>query len=273
MPARGPWRAVLLAGMVLVHGAAPASAEGLRRLDAAWVVPNRLAALALDIAGEGSPGGAWVRAGQARLFGLPELPVRHLAAGVCRRRGAWALEGGWETAGAGDLHDDRMQARLVAGRRLRVGAEGRWRRVQPGRGPRLSEQTWDLALGFDAPAGPLGRVDVNLTWPLLRTADPALAAEPRTRLRLAAAARGRAVALTLDTGPDGPPSGGWEALCGLGRGIGLSWRADHGSGSMGAGLIWQRGTWRLRTSHLAHPDLGLTHRFEIAFGASAVSPW
>jgi hypothetical protein len=42
---------------------------------------------------------------------------------------------------------------------------------------------------------------------------------------------------------------------------------------MGAGLLWQRGALRLRSSHLAHPDLGLTHRFEVALGSSAVSPW
>lgn len=263
----------LLLGLATTQCVRPAAAEGLRRLDAAWVVPAYLAALALDRAVDGTTRGVWVRAGQTRLFGLVELPVRHLAVGLVGPCRSWALEGGWETAGASLLRDDRLQTRLMVGRRLRVGADGRWRRVRPGPGLRLSEQAWDLNLGFEALAGPLGRIDLSLHWPLFRTSHPALVPEPQTRLRLAAAAPGRAVALTIDTGSDGRPTYGWEALCSLGQGLGLSWRADQASGAMGAGLLWQRGALRLRSSHLAHPDLGLTHRFEVALGSLAVSPW
>jgi hypothetical protein len=262
-----------LVGLLATQAPLPASAEGLRRLDAAWVLPAYLTALALDRAAADSARGVWVRAGQTRLFGLAELPVRHLAAGMGGSRRSWALEGGWETTGAGVLRDDRLRARMVMGRRWRLGVDCRWRRLQPGPGPRLGEQAWDLILGFGAAAGPLGQVDLCLHWPLLRSGDPALAPEPQTRLRLAAAARGRAVSLTVDTAADGRPTGGWGALCGLGHGFGLSWRADLASGAMGSGLLWQRGAVRLRTSHLAHPDLGLTHRFEVALGAPAVSPW
>jgi hypothetical protein len=265
--------AALLLGLVSAPCARPAAAEGLRRLDTAWVVPARLAALALDHAVDETTQGAWVRAGQTQLFGLVELPVRHLAVGLVGSRRSWALEGGWETVGAGLLRDDRLQTRLVVGRRLHVGADGRWRRVRPGPGPHLREQVWDLNLGFETPAGPLGRIDLSVYWPVFRLGDPALAPEPQTRLRLAAAAPGRAVALTIDTAADGRPTCGWEALCGLGAGLGLSWRADQASGAMGAGLLWQRGALRLRSSHLAHPDLGLTHRFEVALGSPAVSPW
>lgn len=266
-------RLVLLVALTTTPSARPAAAEALRRLDAAWLVPAHLASVALDRAADGATGGVWVRAGQMRLFGLPDLPVRHLAAGLGGARRSWALEGGWETAGAGLLRDDRLQARLMVGRRLRPGAEVRWRRVRPGPGPLLSELVWDLNLGFGTPAGPLGRIDLGLSWPLWRVGAEALAPEPRTRLRLAAAAPGRAVALIIDTAADGRPTFGWEALCGLGQGLGLSWRADQASGTVGAGLLWQRRALRLRSSHLAHPDLGLTHRFEIALGSPAVSPW
>jgi len=87
------------------------------------------------------------------------------------------------------------------------------------------------------------------------------------------AAPGRALALRLDVAADGRPVFGWEALAGLGGSLGVAWRADRASGAMGGGLIWRSARLRLRTSHLAHPDLGLTHRIEIGVGRPGASPW
>lgn len=258
---------------VIALHAGMARADGLRRLDAAWLVPSRLATDALWGEGHARSSGAWVRAGQARLYGLAELPVRRLAAGLAGAGRAWALEAGWEAAGSGTLHDDRLDGRLTVGRRLRVGARVRWRRLLAGAGPRLSDRCWDLEAGLSTTAGVFGDVQADLAWPLLRSGDAALAVEPATRLRLALGGRGRAVALGLDMGDDGRPALGWEALCGLSRGLGISWRVDRTSGSIGVGLLWRRGPLRLRTSHLAHPELGLTHRFELTVGAAEAAPW
>lgn len=258
---------------LLAGQAREAAADGLRRLDAAWLLPAGQVAAAIGSGPRAAGNGVWGRAGQMRLFGQAALPVRRLAAGLAGGRGGWALEGGWESAGSGPLRDDRLDGRLAVGRRLRVGARMRWRRLQPGPGPRMQDRLLDLEVGATPGVGSLGMVQADVSWPLVRTGDKALAAEPVTRLRLALAGRDRAVAFGLEVGADGRPAIGWETLCALGRGLGLAWRVDRASGAMGTALYWRRGSLRLRTSHLAHPDLGLTHRFELTLGAAESAPW
>ena len=271
---RGACRAAFAVALALAFGQARvAAADGLRRLDAAWLLPAGQVATAIGAGQRSAGNGAWGRAGQTRLFGQSDLQVRRLAAGLAGPGGGWALEGGWESAGTGALRDDRLDGRLAVGRRVRVGARMRWRRLQPGPGPRLQDRNWDLEVGATTAVGPLGGVQADFAWPLVRTGDSALAAEPVTRLRLALAGQDRAVALGLEVGADGRPAIGWEALCALGRGLGLAWRVDRASGAMGTALYWRRGVLRLRTSHLAHPDLGLTHRFELTFGTPESAPW
>lgn len=279
MAARRALRAgVATVALALAVPAAPAAAQGLRRLDTAWLVPERLAVAALSGAtalphGAAGPAtGLWVRAGQARLHGLPELPVRRLAVGMTGSGGAWSLEGGWETLGSTLLRDDVAQVRLQAGRRWWAGLSGRWRRLQAGQAPVWRAFDGALELGVAWPGGPLGAGAARVFWPL---GEPQTApgAEPVPRVLLAIAGGGRALALLVDAGPEGRPHVGWEALCALAPGVGLSWRADPASGALGGGLRLEWGRLRLRTSHLVHPDLGPTHRCEVAFGAVGASPW
>jgi hypothetical protein len=264
--------------LALALPAAPAIAQGLRRLDGAWLVPERLAGAALSRGAAIQPGaaipanGLWVRAGQARLHGLAELPVRRLAIGATGSGGAWSLEGGWESLGSALLRDDVVEVRLQAGRRWGAGLSGRWRRLQAGQAAAWRAFDGALDLGLAWSDRRLGSGAVRFFWPL-RAPDTAPGAEPVPRLLLAIAGGGRALALLVDAGPDGRPHAGWEALCALTPGVGLCWRADPASGALGGGLRLERGWWRLRTSHLVHPDLGPTHRCELAFGAVGASPW
>lgn len=250
----------------------PARADGLRRLDAAWLLPSRFEFGAVTGATAGPVAGSWARLGQARLHGLPELPARALAAG-CAGGGGWAGEFSWDTLGAGGFRDDRVRMRAGVGRRLRWGLGARWRRLQAGSGAPGTRLDLGLEAGWcSRPSGLDGWV-VEAHWPLLDGGDVWLEGEPEMRLRAAAGSRGRAVALDLDVAPSGEPAAGWEALCGLGAGCGLAWRVDGASGAVGGGLVYWRGLFRLRTSHLAHPALGLTHRLEVSFGRVAASPW
>jgi hypothetical protein len=260
-------------GANLVAGAPPAAADGLRRLDAAWLIPAAHLHTAVTGRTAADAGGIWLRAGQARLFGLPELPSRLVAIGGAAAGGSWVTEGSWETTGSGDFRDDRMVARVSRGRRLHVGLHGAWRRLQPGPGPVGQTQAVSLDVGADGSASAVGDWRVRLRWPLASAGDRWLAPETGNRLWCAVAAPGRALAVTVDVAPDGRPAVGWEALCGIGGSWGLSWRVDRASAATGCGLAWCRGRLRLRTSHLAHPELGITHRVELAFGNVAVSPW
>lgn len=265
-------RAALLAGTCLVL-AAPAAGAGLRRLDSAWLLPAALHGVLLEpaLASPPAPGGSWLRIAQSSLYGLPELPVRQLAIGAAGR--GWAAETGWEVLGADALRDDRLTARCSVGGRWRVGLWAARRSVRPGPG----EAGQALALDFEVMAcgshPALGAWLAALQWPLVRQADSWVGTEPESRLRAALAAPGRALALSLDMGEDGRPALGWEAVAGLGGGLGLAWRSDRASGAAGGGLVWRKGRLRLRTSHLAHPELGLTHRTEICVGRPGVSPW
>jgi hypothetical protein len=156
---------------------------------------------------------------------------------------------------------------------VQLGAACRWRRLTPGPGPVLAAQAWDLTVGVRFPPSVAGEGRVTLFLPLARRTASGLVPEPDLRLLLTVGARGRAFTVAVVTGADGRPSGGWEALCGVGGGLGLSLRADLGTGTVGCGLLWQRAQVRVRTSHLSHPDLGLTHRFEVALGKVGASPW
>lgn len=250
----------------------PADAAGLRRLDSAWLLPAPLEAVLLGPApaADGN-GGAWLRAGQARLFGMPELPARLVAVGGAGT--AWAAEVGWETLGDGVLRDDRLLARGLVGRRPRLGLRLERRTLQPGPGEAGRSLAVDLEMAVAGVVAGWGAWSAMLHWPLLRDHDPWLGTEPESRLGAAVAAPGRAVAVALQVAADGNPALGWEALAGLGGGVALSWRSDPASGAAGGGLVWRHGRLRLRTSHLAHPELGLTHRLELRIGRSGGAPW
>lgn len=262
---------LLVAGCCLAL-ALPAEATGMRRLDGAWLLPAALHEVLLESPGAPpAAAGFWLRAAHARLFGLPELPARLLAAGAAGR--GWAAEIGWEALGGQALRDDRLTARGTVGRGWRLGLWVGRRSLRPGPGPAGGGLAVDLELMTEGRRPWLGAWSVATQWPLLRDADDWLPAEPETRLRAALAAPGRALALRLDVAADGRPVFGWEALAGLGGSLGVAWRADRASGAMGGGLIWRSARLRLRTSHLAHPDLGLTHRIEIGVGRPGASPW
>jgi hypothetical protein len=263
----------LLAATTCLVLAAPTAAAGLRRLDSAWLLPAAMHGILLDpaLTPPPAPGGSWLRIAQSSLYGLPELPVRQLAIGAAGR--SWAAETGWEVLGGDALRDDRLTARCSVGDRWRVGLWAARRSVRPGPGDAGQALAVDLEVMARGTHPALGAWTAALQWPLARAADSWLAAEPESRLRAALAAPGRAVALALGMGEDGRPAFGWEAVVGLGGGLGLAWRSDRASGAAGGGLLWRKGRLRLRTSHLAHPELGLTHRTEICVGSPGVSPW
>lgn len=262
--------ALLAAACLLL--AAPAAAAGLRRLDSAWLLPAALHGVLLEPAlTEQAAPGSWLRIAQSSLYGLPELPVRLLAIGAAGR--GWAAETGWEVLGSDALRDDRLTARCAVGDRWRVGLWAARRSVRLGPGESGQAQSVDLEVMARGSHPAFGEWTAALQWPLVRKVDSWLGAEPEPRLRAALAAKGRALAVSLDMDQDGRPALGWEAVAGLGGGLGLAWRSDRASGAAGGGLVWRKGRLRLRTSHLVHPELGLTHRTEICVGRPGGSPW
>ncbi|MBK8165912.1 MAG: hypothetical protein IPK64_08100 [bacterium] len=276
MVRRGAGALGALLAVLHLAWAVPSVAAGLRRLDSAWLLPGALHDVLLGPAPTAptaptATGGPWLRAAQSTLYGLPELPVRLLAIGAAGRR--WAAEAGWEILGGDALRDSRLTARGSFGDRWRVGLWASRRTVRLGAGEAGQALACDLEVMACGTHPAVGTWIAALQWPVFRSADNWIGAEPETRLRAALAAPGRAVSLSLDVGEDGSPAFGWEAMAGLGGGLGLAWRSDRASGAVGGGLVWRRGRVRVRTSHLAHPELGLTHRAEICVGTPGGAPW
>jgi len=261
------FRGILLAAalaLVIMHTAPLVNAAGVRDLADGWLATPRELGQVLYPATPVSDEHRWrwrADLGTGRLYGMPELPLR--AAGLtglwCRRSVTWQLAGSWQITG-GDLF--RTDSWLVV-----LGRSGKWRSglrllrertlLAGGEGPRHAEtdlvlgrawgaMTADLYVPVDAPPPPGGR-------------------RLRPVARIAVVGAGGTVVLECDR------RGGDELLLGLELGMGLGaalvlLRYDGASGSMGPGLALTIHGLLLRTSHLLHPALGISHRVQMVVG-------
>ena len=251
--------------LVLLMGA-PAAAAGLRDLEDAWLLPPWPLLRPQPETGPGWIG--WVAAGSGRLYEMPELPLHGLDAafGLDRRRALWLVQVSWQVLGENLYRADR--------REIRVGRYGAWRTVL-----RLEREVAILA-GREAPihaaadlvlgrtislaAGIrfVGDLHVPLTA-LPRAADPRVRPVGRFLLGTSTAA----LAAAWDRRGDGTPLLGGELALVLSPAACLLLRFDGGSGSLGPGLVLRWDGLLLRTSHVVHPALGVSHRFQLVVGA------
>ncbi len=261
--------AVCLAAALGIGGAGTPTAAGIRDFDDGWCGEPPAAADLLDGA---ASDGVWSACGVARLHGMSELPLRRLAAG--RRSAPWSAALSWQRLGGSawreDLVDLRASFGAVAGssRSARESVAGallpwcglawRWRRPAyasvPGR------EAVELAPFAGIVRGGC-EVSLHVVPLVVRRGDEA--AGPRPWL----SARWR--------------DEGWSAACELRRDDrgGATWRAggdlrlgaliscglvaDGASGAAGVTTAWRRGRLLVRTSHLVHPALGSTHRWDL----------
>ena len=84
---------------------------------------------------------------------------------------------------------------------------------------------------------------------------------------------GTGLALRVDQKSDGVPVLSLEIMGRLSPRLGLGWRIDPETGSMGGSLSFRVGGFWLQSSHLVHPALGVTHRFHLGTGDPGASPW
>lgn len=242
-----------------------ASAGGTRDLEDGWLVPaERMAEIlpwnVLDERGEESGGGLWISVGQAHLFGLSELSLARLAVG-----GGWRKLGvglAWQRLGEGLFREDRLRVLVSVGTRWRVLVQPGWDRLLLADEPPWNIPTLDLGLAFPL----VGRVNVQVVVPL-RGPPPWHGERSQRRWLLITGGRpGLCGALAIDRGGTGQPS---LQLALLGRAapvVALGLRSEPATGSLGLTTVWRRRGWLLRSSHLAHPDLGITHRWSLTWG-------
>jgi hypothetical protein len=249
--------ALVLGTLVVLLGNA-ASGGGVRDLADAWLLDGPRTALLLSEPGAATRAGRWwLEARQGALYGLPELPQMGLV--VRGGRGRQRLEVGWERLGSDLYREDMVSALLLHGQAWRVG---------------LQVDVAQLSLAGDAPRRsimvaaclrqPLGHgAELAVDWPL--TGLPPWYGDHGLGRWIAVHADGTATAWTLALHRRGDGSPAWqvEALVKLAPGVAWGGRWDAASGSVGLCTAWRRASLVLRSSHLVHDDLGLTHRWSL----------
>jgi len=256
----------------------PSAAAGIRNLADGWLLGP--AATAAFIGGQDAPGGGvWAMAGQNRLYGLPELPVTALCLGarLGRLPGQPTVDICWQSLGRGLYREDDYRVHFQVGKMPVLGVAlrsvaihtGGYAGIQTGQ-----DHHWQAAVtiqaGWQGTAGT--HVQTQLWLSLAAGGSVASGSGRRPLLRMQGWQGPLALALAVDLTADRVPTVGleWDLAWG-GGGCGL--RLDPATGSLGPVLYWRRRLLLVRTSHLVHPQLGVTHRVQLGVGNWGAPRW
>jgi hypothetical protein len=255
--------------VILVLGSSPAHGSGLSGLSGGWLFESSDEQAVL--AGgppTGTGGGSWwMGGGVSRLFGLEDLPVSGLACGFASAD--WSVGAGWQRTGQDLFVEDRAEILVRLGRAPRLGVRmglGNWSR----RGY-ATERAWDPALELT--------LGVGSPWSMRVTWHPADAPEwhgrtgRRELARVTWVRQGAGMVVAIDRNSDGVPAVGLHGMWRLDRRMAVGIRADPVTGSLGPCLTMAAGKLTIRTSHLVHPALGMTHRFMLGLGQARAAIW
>ena len=259
----------LLIMVLLVLDQGVASAGGLRNFSDSWPIASSTARrLLLDsIKLRPVPRGLMVMAGHGRLFEMAELNQSFLAfeGKISPRTIPMHLSGQWERLGSGLFVEDHLEFRILLGESPSWGISTHWFAQRLGDNdeePILEFRLlWQMAFSFREIRGRF-----HLEWPLKQNADSPGASGRRNVFKLTMATDELAAALVVDRREDGTPKPGFHILLAVEHGVGLEFRADPATGSLGPGLSVVRGGLMFRTSHVVHPHLGVTHRLLLVVG-------
>ena len=275
--------------MITWYLPAAVQGEGLRDFQDGWLLSTSdrafvLAPAETDDLGPGelpAPGQGhhrwdwWLGAGQGNLYSMQELALRSVDCGLLFRSGKLPLSFAfsWERLGESLYLEDTKTLRFRVGARAWVGVRVRARRWW------VEKEPVDLGLevglqgGFSFRTGDSFRGDIGI-W--LHAADLPNWHDHGGRRTLADFKLfypGTGFALRVDQKNDGVPVLSLEIMGRLSPRLGLGWRVDPETGSMGGNLAYRVGVFWFQTSHLVHPALGVTHRFHLGTGDPGASPW
>ena len=258
-----------------------ARGEGVRDFSDGWLLnPEDTAAiLARDdpngITESERVWGLWAAAGQGVLFSVGDLPQKSLEGGLVKRGGRWpwSVTCSWDRLGNSLMVEETGNFRLRLGRNPQFGIRVRARRwlvenqeIDAGMETALQGRLFfrmfgdlkgDLALWMHPTA--------SVRWHHLRGR--------RTLAELKIFYPGSGLAIRLEQRGDGTPVLSLEYMARLATGLGVGFRTDPETGSLGGSLVARIGGPWLRTSHLVHPALGVTHRFQLGVGDPGACIW
>lgn len=255
--------------LLIAMGTTPVRAAGIREFGDGWLLTAGEMRQWLDRSDPAPEPGWWAAVGDARLYGLPELPLRRWAVGgplpATRGKLAWTVD--HQMLGGGLIDERASELRLIFTGVLRVGlAAQRVEMAIDGR-PEAAYRGAALLLGRDGSSG-VGNWRFDLRAPLDSGAAWSGPNDRRPFARGALLGREAHVAVALEVSRrgDGSFAAGAEASLALGPRLAVGVRADPPTGAVGPVSVWRTGLLLIRTSHLAHPELGTTHRCELVFG-------
>lgn|GEM_PF-1119260 len=274
------WVVISMVTFCVVVGEARGTAAGLKDLQDGWLLgvegmwrlfqPVHMNGLA----GPGTPDGVWLSAGQCRLFGMAALPVVELAVGARhnRSRWTWYANAHWQRLGRDLFREDSVTLHVGGGRRWLCGAMLSKQAVTVA-GLREANEA-QAALEIETPPLWVGaaRLRISGRFHLLEPPEWYGKSGRRELLRAIIEWPGLAVAAALDRLSDGAPRFSLDVWGRLSERMAVGVRLDPATGVMGPGLAVLLPRMLLRTSHVAHPELGPTHRFCLTVGSVAAAP-
>lgn len=258
-----------------------ARAEGVRDFRDGWLLNpyDTAATLAAPDYGKNSKTdrdwGVWAAAGQGVLFSVGDLPQQSVEGGLVHRgeKWPWSLAFSWDRLGDFLMVEETGILGLRLGLNPQIGIRVRARRWL------VENQKIDSGLEIALQGRLCFRMSENLQGDLaiwLHPTEPVSWHRDRGRRTLAEFKifhLGNGLAFRLEQRADGAPVLSLEYLVRLTMGLGVGFRVDPETGSLGGSLAARiRGPW-LRTSHLVHPALGVTHRFGLGVGDPGACIW
>ena len=280
---------VLVMILLWVSGPSVGLGEGLRDFADGWLLSPR--DMECILASSGKPGlvtggvdhkpkhgsgwGLWVGAGQGHLFSMKDLPLKSLEFGIVQRGGPWpwSLAFSWERLGESLMVEETGILRLRLGGNPQLGVRLRGRNwLVTGERVATSLET-GLEGRVSFPMGSLFRGDVAIWIHPGNLPEWHGRAGRQTLAEFKLFHPGWGLALRMDQRGDGVPVLSMAILGRLTPRLGLGFRADPETGSLGGTLVARLGGFWFHTSHLVHPALGITHRFHLGGGDPDASIW
>ena len=250
----------------------PVSAGGLLNIEDSWLISSPITHQLLMGRKFGSDhrGEIYFTVAQGRLHAMNELTQRSLTLEGVLTPGSQSLAwtGKWQQTGEGIFVEDLLAVKLMLGIQPALGVS--FKQTQQILGGEEQKPLQNFYFNLNAP---FNWSEVNgilqLQWPIFSSGTQEGYSDfgRRTEIIKATIVHAQnAFAMVVDRVATGQPNFGFQMLMTLTSGIGLEFRVDSPTGSIGPGLAILRGGVMLRTSHVVHPHLGVTHRLALVVG-------